>query len=78
MLSQDIANSWYSLSAYDGNKLVGFGRVVTDGILYAMIYDLVFAPTGYGTTTPLSEDEYNYMWLVKGSAQFLALLGFYC
>jgi GNAT superfamily N-acetyltransferase len=34
-------NSWIVLSAYDGGKLVGFGRVVTDFVLHAMIYDMI-------------------------------------
>ena len=34
-------NSWIVVSAYDANKLVGFGRVVTDFVLHAMIYDMI-------------------------------------
>lgn len=45
---QDLADvlkkSWYYLAAYDGDRLVGFGRVSTDGILHAMIYDLITDP----------------------------------
>lgn len=41
-------NSWLTLSAYDGNKLVGFGRVVTDFTLHAMIFDLVVLPDYQG------------------------------
>ncbi len=37
-------NSWLTLSAYDGNKLVGFGRVVTDFFLHAMIFDMIVLP----------------------------------
>ncbi len=42
----DRANrqSWHTVSAYDGDRLVGFGRVVTDGVLHAMIYDLIVRP----------------------------------
>jgi len=41
-----LANSQFVVSAYDGNHLVGFGRIVTDGILHAMIYDMIVHP-GY-------------------------------
>jgi GNAT superfamily N-acetyltransferase len=44
-LSQAVANSAFYISAYDGDDLVGFGRVVTDGILHAMIYEMIIAPT---------------------------------
>jgi GNAT superfamily N-acetyltransferase len=39
-------NSWYVVSAYHGKKLVGFGRVITDYLLHAMIYDMIILP-GY-------------------------------
>ncbi len=41
-------NSWLTLSAYDGNKLVGFGRVVTDFFLHAMIFDMIVLPDYQG------------------------------
>ena len=37
-------NSWLVLSAYDGGKLVGFGRVLTDHVLHAMIYEMIVLP----------------------------------
>jgi GNAT superfamily N-acetyltransferase len=41
-------NSWYVVTAYDGEQLVGFGRVVTDTISHAMIYDLITIPDYQG------------------------------
>ena len=41
---QSLANSWYYLQAYDQDKLVGSGRIISDGILYGMIYDLIVYP----------------------------------
>ncbi len=41
----DVLNEcWSVVSAYEGTRLVGFGRVVSDGILHAMIYDLIVDP----------------------------------
>jgi GNAT superfamily N-acetyltransferase len=37
-------NSWLVVSAYDGDKLVGFGRVVTDHVMHAMIFDMIVLP----------------------------------
>ncbi len=39
-----LANSWRTLAAYDGERLVGFGRIVSDRALHAMIYDLIVLP----------------------------------
>ncbi len=44
-LSDVLKKSWYYVAAYDGERLIGFGRVSTDGILHAMIYDLITDPT---------------------------------
>jgi GNAT superfamily N-acetyltransferase len=43
-LAQALSNSWYYLSVYDGALLVGFGRVVSDHVIHAMIYDLIVHP----------------------------------
>jgi len=39
-----LHSSWYMLGAYDGEQLVGFGRLVSDGVLHAMIYELIVLP----------------------------------
>lgn len=36
--------SWYTVSAYDGDHLVGFGRIATDGVIHAPIVDMMIAP----------------------------------
>jgi GNAT superfamily N-acetyltransferase len=50
-----LAGSWYAVSAYDGERLVGFGRVLTDGVMHSMIYDLIVAPDfqGHGIGTSI-------------------------
>ncbi len=40
-----LENSWYTLSAYDDGCLVGFGRLMCDGAMHAMIFDLIVQPT---------------------------------
>jgi ribosomal protein S18 acetylase RimI-like enzyme len=44
-LLQAVANSAFYISAYDGDKLVGFGRVLSDGYLHATIYEMIIEPT---------------------------------
>jgi ribosomal protein S18 acetylase RimI-like enzyme len=43
-LATALENSWLCISAYVGDQLVGFGRVVTDQAVHAMIYDLIVHP----------------------------------
>jgi GNAT superfamily N-acetyltransferase len=46
-LHQAVIASWYSITVYaEGKDLIGFGRLVSDGVLHAMIYELMVAP-GY-------------------------------
>ena len=47
-LMQALRSSWYELSAYDGERLIGFGRLVSDGVLHAMIYELIVLPEYQG------------------------------
>jgi len=52
-LEAALQTSWYAVSVYEDGLLVGFGRVLSDGILHAMIYEVIVAPThqrrGIGT-----------------------------
>lgn len=47
-LALALRNSQCVVAAYDSDRLVGFGRVVTDGILHAMVYDLITDPEYQG------------------------------
>jgi len=43
-LERAMRGSWRIVSAYDGAALVGYGRVLSDGILHALIVDVIVAP----------------------------------
>ena len=73
-LTAAISNSWYALYAFnDENELIGFGRVVSDGVLYALICDMIIAPAyqnqGIGSTIlrkliqRCEEDKIRVVWL---------------
>ena len=47
-LYQAVMNSWYYISAYDNENLVGFGRVISDGIVHALILDMIIRPEYQG------------------------------
>ena len=43
-----LQQSWTMVSAYDGERLAGFGRIISDGILHALIVDLMVMPEYQG------------------------------
>jgi ribosomal protein S18 acetylase RimI-like enzyme len=43
-----IEQSWYHILAYDDGRLVGFGRIVSDGLLHAVIFDVIVDPAYQG------------------------------
>jgi GNAT superfamily N-acetyltransferase len=47
-LEKAVQASWHLVCAYDGDTLVGFGRMMSDGILHAMIYEMIVAPAYQG------------------------------
>jgi ribosomal protein S18 acetylase RimI-like enzyme len=47
-LANAIQNSWYSTSIYFSNDLIGFGRVIADGVHHALIVDLIIHPDYQG------------------------------
>ncbi|MCP4583078.1 MAG: GNAT family N-acetyltransferase [candidate division Zixibacteria bacterium] len=52
-----LKNSWHVISAYENERLVGFGRIVSDGLLHAVIFDIIVLPRyqnrGIGKTITL-------------------------
>ena len=47
-LSKAIENSWYSISAYLNGNLIGYGRIISDGVHHALIVDLIILPKYQG------------------------------
>ncbi|MFT4416666.1 GNAT family N-acetyltransferase [Fredinandcohnia humi] len=48
VLHQAISNSWFSISARQDDSLVGFGRIVSDGLYQTFICDLIVHPEYQG------------------------------
>jgi len=44
LLYQTLSNSWFLVCVYNDEKLIGFGRVISDGVLHALIVDLIVTP----------------------------------
>lgn len=47
-LYHGLQASWYMVSAYDGEQLIGFGRVISDGIMHALITEMIVLPDYQG------------------------------
>ncbi|SFJ16295.1 GNAT family N-acetyltransferase [Thermoflavimicrobium dichotomicum] len=87
-LFQAISNSWFTLSAYKNQELIGFGRIISDGIYQALICDLIVKPEfrnhGVGTTilrALLEECRQHNILLVslfsaRGKSDFYKKFGF--
>ena len=43
-----LKNSWYCISVFDKNKLIGFGRIICDGVVHALILDVIIYPDRQG------------------------------
>jgi GNAT superfamily N-acetyltransferase len=43
-LYKAIGNSWYLICVYDNGLLIGFGRVISDGIYQTFIGDMIVHP----------------------------------
>ena len=43
-LYKSLQNSFFMVTAYDADRLVGFGRIISDGILHAYIVDVIIHP----------------------------------
>jgi GNAT superfamily N-acetyltransferase len=45
--AEALAPTWYAVSAYAGERLVGTGRIIGDGVLHALLVDVIVDPA-YG------------------------------
>ncbi|MBY0122036.1 GNAT family N-acetyltransferase [Bacillus sp. S/N-304-OC-R1] len=43
-LHKAMQQSWYVLSAYDGNQLIGTGRIISDGVINGYICGVMVRP----------------------------------
>ncbi len=43
-LYKAISNSWYIIAVYNDSKLIGFGRIISDGVYQTFIGDMIVHP----------------------------------
>lgn len=47
-LEDSLRHSWHVISAHHDRTLVGAGRLVSDGVLYAVVFDMIVTPDWQG------------------------------
>ncbi|MCP5106006.1 MAG: GNAT family N-acetyltransferase [bacterium] len=47
-IHRSLGSSWYSVSVYDGERLVGYGRILSDGKMHALITEMIVLPEYQG------------------------------
>lgn len=87
-IERAIRNSSYCVSAYDDGKLVGFARALSDGVMYAAVYDVIVHPNyrRQGIGKGLVQDITNqckeagvfsvHLFAAEGTELFYNKLGF--
>jgi GNAT superfamily N-acetyltransferase len=75
-LYEAITHSWYMVSAYHDGVLVGFGRIISDGVLHALIIDVIVLPEyqlkGIGRAIMDRLVDYCRTWNIKDIQLFCA------
>ena len=87
-IKQVIKSTWYWVSAIHKNKVVGIGRLLSDGALYALVCDMIVLPEyqsngiGKQILKKLKEkcfkENIQKVWLISapGKSDFYEKLGF--
>ena len=87
-LYEAACHSLIQVAAYDGHRLIGSGRVVSDGIFHALVVDVIVLPEyqgkGIGTAIMRQLTEYCQrarirdvqLFCAKGKSTFYERLGF--
>ncbi|MCK5171233.1 MAG: GNAT family N-acetyltransferase [Bacteroidales bacterium] len=85
-----LKNSWYSISVFDNEQLIGFGRIICDSIVHALILDVIIIPErqGEGIGKEIMEKLVSeckkhkirdiQLFSAKDKAGFYEKLGFEC
>lgn len=50
VLEEALSNSWYTITAVHDGRVIGMGRIISDGVLQALICDLIIVPDYQGSS----------------------------
>ncbi|OPZ17238.1 MAG: Acetyltransferase (GNAT) family protein [Firmicutes bacterium ADurb.BinA205] len=92
IVEEMFENTLYSVCAYDGEKIIGFARIVGDGMLFAYIQDVMVLPEYQGRhigsvlmeyimgeisrRTAISPNIRTYLGASEGKEDFYRRFGF--
>ena len=88
-LYEAAVNSWYSISVYQDDLLIAFGRMISDGVYQSLICDVMVHPgfQGKGLGKIVMEELINkcklcgiqsiQLFSAKGKQHFYKKMGFY-
>ena len=86
IIEEALRNTLYSLCVYDGNNLIGYGRIIGDKTIFLYIQDIMVIPEYQGKKNKLIEkiNEYKkmnpeirtYLGASKGKESFYEKFGF--
>lgn len=93
VIKEALNNTLYSVSIYDDNKIIGYGRIIGDKTIFLYIQDIMVIPEYQGqkvgtkimNTLLAKVDEYKkvnpnirtYLGASKGKEKFYEKFGFY-
>ena len=68
-IKKALQNSWFVQAVYDKNKLIGVGRLISDGFLQALLVDMIIHPEyqrkGIGTILLRKLIEYCHKYQIR-------------
>ncbi len=68
-----LSNNTYSVSVYDEDKIIGYGRIIGDGIVFLYIHDVMVLPEyqGKGIGTLIMKKLLEYIEILKEKNPYL-------
>lgn len=76
VVEKSIENDLFSVCVYDGQKLVGMGRIVGDGAIYFYIQDIIVIPSyqGKGLGIKIMNEIEAYLFENAYNNSFIGLM----
>lgn len=75
-MTAGLANALYSITASDGDAVIGCARVVGDGAIYFYIQDVIVLPPyqGRGIGAHIMDEIFSWLHAVAAPGAFVALM----
>ncbi len=76
VVEKALQNDLYSVCVFDGDKIIGMGRIVGDGAIYFYIQDIIVIPEykGKGVGKIIMNSIENYLTNMSNKNSFVGLM----